>query len=161
MHACVEVKHWLKCTALIIWFLAKLPSMALYRSFWCGYYMWVYVIRIWKQRICMIIRDFTCISVRQYWLSSIDFPCLRYVITCGFCCQKQVSQAGIRNYIPQKTVGCNYLSLPEIPASGNNVLICLVYVSHASSTRCVHFICYILRHVFMNIDNTCDYFSMY
>ena len=32
--------------------------------------------------------------------------------------QKQVSQAGISNCIPQYTVGCNYLSLPEIPASG-------------------------------------------
>ena len=42
----------------------------------------------------------------------------------GLCCQKQVSQAGISNYIPQFTVGCNYLSLPEIPASGNKVLIC-------------------------------------
>ena len=41
----------------------------------------------------------------------------------GLCCQKQVSQAGISNYIPQFTMGCNYLSLPEIPASGNKVLI--------------------------------------
>ena len=38
--------------------------------------------------------------------------------------QKQVSQAGVRNYIPQFTVGCNYLSLSEIPASGTKVLIC-------------------------------------
>ena len=41
----------------------------------------------------------------------------------GLCCQKQVSQAGISNYIPQFTVGCNYLSLHEIPASGNKFLI--------------------------------------
>ena len=41
----------------------------------------------------------------------------------GHCCHKQVSQAGISNYIPQFTVGCNYLSLPEIPASGNKVLL--------------------------------------
>ena len=39
--------------------------------------------------------------------------------------QKQVSQAGISNYIPQFTVGCNYLSLPEIPASDAKVLIYL------------------------------------
>ena len=38
------------------------------------------------------------------------------------CCQKQVSQAGISNYIPQFTVGWNYLSPTEIPASGNKVL---------------------------------------
>ena len=43
----------------------------------------------------------------------------------GLCCQKQVSQAGISNYIPQFTVKCNYLSLPEIPASGNKVFILL------------------------------------
>ena len=29
---------------------------------------------------------------------------------------KQVSQAGISNCIPQRTVGCNYLSLSEIPS---------------------------------------------
>ena len=43
---------------------------------------------------------------------------------CRLCCQKQVSQAGIGNYIPQFTVGCNYVSLPEIPVSGNKVHIC-------------------------------------
>ena len=32
----------------------------------------------------------------------------------GIWCQKQVSQTGISNYTPQFTVGCNYLSLPEI-----------------------------------------------
>ena len=32
-------------------------------------------------------------------------------------CRKQVSQAGISNCIPQYSVGCNYLSLSEIPAS--------------------------------------------
>ena len=42
----------------------------------------------------------------------------------GLQCQKQVSQAGISNYIPQFTVGCNYVSLPEIPASATKVLIC-------------------------------------
>ena len=44
----------------------------------------------------------------------------------GLCCQKQVSQAGISKYIPQFNVGCNYLSLPEIPASGSKVLILLL-----------------------------------
>ena len=34
-----------------------------------------------------------------------------------------ISQAGISNYIPQFTVGCNYLSLPEVPASGTKVFI--------------------------------------
>ena len=38
--------------------------------------------------------------------------------------QKQVSQAGKSNCIPQKTEGCNYLFLPEMPASGTLVLIC-------------------------------------
>ena len=37
-------------------------------------------------------------------------------------CQKQVSQTGIRNYITWFTVGCNYLSLPKVPASGNKLL---------------------------------------
>ena len=42
---------------------------------------------------------------------------------CGPCCQKQVSQAKISNCIPQYSVGCSYLSLSEIPASSNTVLI--------------------------------------
>ena len=36
---------------------------------------------------------------------------------------KWVSRACISNYIPQYTVGCNYLYMPLIPASGNKVLI--------------------------------------
>ena len=43
---------------------------------------------------------------------------------CERCCQKELSQAGRSNYIPQFTVGWNYLSLPEIPASGNKILNC-------------------------------------
>ena len=50
----------------------------------------------------------------------------------GLCCQNQVSQTGISIYIPQFTVGCNYLSLPEMPASGNKVLI------YHSSNRCFY-----------------------
>ena len=41
----------------------------------------------------------------------------------GLCYQKQVSQVGISNGIPQYYVGCNYLFLPEIPASDNKVHI--------------------------------------
>ena len=37
-------------------------------------------------------------------------------------CQKQVTQAGTNNCIPQNTMGCDYLSLPEIPASSTKVL---------------------------------------
>ena len=38
-------------------------------------------------------------------------------------CQKHVSQAGISNCIPQYSVGCNYLFLPEIPTPGTKVII--------------------------------------
>ena len=41
--------------------------------------------------------------------------------------QKQVSQ--ISNCIPQNTVGCNYLSLTEIPASGTKEFIYIQMVS--------------------------------
>ena len=53
-----------------------------------------------------------------------------YTYTWGLCCQKQVSQAGISNYIPQFTVGCSYLSQPEIPVSCNKVLISHVAYRH-------------------------------
>ena len=43
-----------------------------------------------------------------------------------------VSQAGISNCFPWYHLGCNYLSLPEIPASGTKVCICLYCCLHAS-----------------------------
>ena len=55
---------------------------------------------------------------------------------------RQVSQVDINNYIPQFIVGCNYLSLPEMPASGTNVLIwmtlsiCLSDCPSVSVTPC-------------------------
>ena len=36
----------------------------------------------------------------------------------GLWYQKPVFQTGVNNCIPHYSVGCNYLSLPEIPASG-------------------------------------------
>ena len=39
----------------------------------------------------------------------------------GLWCQKQVSQAGINSCIPQYSVGCNYLSMPEIPGGRLNI----------------------------------------
>ena len=48
--------------------------------------------------------------------------------------QKQVSQAGISDYFPQFTAGCNYLSLPEIPVSGAKVLIVMAGWGSVSST---------------------------
>ena len=53
--------------------------------------------------------------------NSFQFSCLFYIW--GLWCQTQVSQTGISNCIPQYSVGCNYLTLPEISASGNKVLI--------------------------------------
>ena len=53
----------------------------------------------------------------------------------GLCCQEQVSQEGISNCIPPFTVGCDYFSLPEIPASDHIVHISpLPQLSHSSHT---------------------------
>ena len=41
----------------------------------------------------------------------------------GLWCQKLVPQAGISNCIPQYSVGCDYLFLPELPSSCTKVLI--------------------------------------
>ena len=73
---------------------------------------------------------FTKLSKRLRTFCAFGIILLCYIYTIyifgyiwGLCCQRQVSQAGISNYIMQFTVWCNYLSLPEIPASGNKVLI--------------------------------------
>ena len=65
--------------------------------------------------------------------------CILWIIIWGLWCQKQVFQVGISNYIPQFTVGCNYLSLPEIPASGTKVLIsplCGILAAHPAKCIC-------------------------
>ena len=58
----------------------------------------------------------------------------------GLWCQKQVSHAGISNCLSQYCMGCNYLSLPEIPASGTKVFICKCrcYNSASPSLALVH-----------------------
>ena len=53
------------------------------------------------------------------WLLNVVLPTPIW----GLNYQKQVSQAWISNCIPQNVVGCNYISLLEIPASGNKVHI--------------------------------------
>ena len=45
--------------------------------------------------------------------------------TWGLVCQEQVYRTWISNYNPQDTVGCNYLSMAYIPASGTHVLMVL------------------------------------
>ena len=47
----------------------------------------------------------------KYW-SSYDWPTV-----------SEITQAWINNCIPQYSVGCNYLSLPVIPASSTKMLI--------------------------------------
>ena len=56
----------------------------------------------------------------------------------GLCCQKQVSQAGISNCIPQYSVGGNYLFLPEKPASGNKVNYLFLPEKPASGNKVIY-----------------------
>ena len=42
----------------------------------------------------------------------------------GFSSQIQVSRIWLSDYIPQHAVGCNYLAMSKIPASGTKVLNC-------------------------------------
>ena len=53
------------------------------------------------------------------WYIATSFPSTE---TWGDWCQKQVSQTVISNFIPQYSVDWNYVSMPEIPASGTKVL---------------------------------------
>ena len=56
-------------------------------------------------------------------LNNCRFSFAEYFIW-GLWCQKQVSQAGVSNCILQYSLGCNDLSVSEVPASGTKVLIC-------------------------------------
>ena len=57
----------------------------------------------------------------------------------GLWCQTQVYRAGISKCTPQDTVGCNYLSLPGIPASATEVHIHTLQYSGESliETNCL------------------------
>ena len=68
-----------------------------------------------------------CVTRPQWVKSFVEYATDVYMITnyiWGLWCQKHISPAGMSNCIPQYSVGCNYLSLPEIPASGTEVHIC-------------------------------------
>ena len=54
--------------------------------------------------------------------------CLSYINPAiwGLWFQKLISQRGISNCIPQYSVECKYLSMPVIPASGANALMCAI-----------------------------------
>ena len=66
------------------------------------------------------------IHLRSYILISLTHcPVFALLIVYEeFGVQKQVCRACISNCIPQYSVGCNYLSMPYIHASGSKVLIC-------------------------------------
>ena len=77
------------------------------------------------------------IKVMQTICIILGTSLLRYVIW-GLWCQKEVSWAYISNYTPQYSVGCNYLCMPKIPASGAKVLMCTVHPGNVPSNwrRC-------------------------
>ena len=62
-------------------------------------------------KLKFIVRNFAAILSRGRQINPL------VTIIWELWCRKQVSQAGISNCIPQYSVGCNYLSLSEIPAS--------------------------------------------
>ena len=65
-----------------------------------------------------ILHDF----VSKKTITDYKFPFIYLICIWGLWRQKQLSEAGLSNCIPQSTLGYNYLSLPEIPASGAKVL---------------------------------------
>ena len=64
------------------------------------------------------------VSLNKFSLTWVKIDTIHSVVSFssnkkwGVWCQKQVSQAGISNCIPQNAVVCNYLSMPEMSGSG-------------------------------------------
>ena len=92
------------------------PASSLYVALHSTYPLWA-VWRVGKSEYLQLQRP-----LRPQMTNWNHISVTRYRYNWELCRQKQVSQVGISNYIPQFTVGCNYLSLPEIPASGDQVL---------------------------------------
>ena len=67
---------------------------------------------VWNQ--CMTKRVIKCHKLCPKLVYTDSFRQFRTMMMMthkwGLCCQKQVSQAGISNYIPQFTVGCNWFT---------------------------------------------------
>ena len=82
---------------------------------------WQHILASLHENLCDVLyidiySDLQFSPVQHLWLMSV------FVIW-GLWCQKQVSRAKISNCIPQYSVGCAYLSMHEIPASGTKVLM--------------------------------------
>ena len=88
---------------------------------------------LFRVRRFPMIFDSYAVTSENHWIFSrviaeslfmVSYSLVRFLqAILELCCQKNVPQAGISNYIPQFTVGSNYLSLPKKPASGSKVLI--------------------------------------
>ena len=66
-----------------------------------------------KSSFCQVLCHYMALA----WASELT------IIIWRLQCQKQVSQTGISNCIPLYSVGCNYLSMPVIPASGTKIIL--------------------------------------
>ena len=85
----------------------------------------------WSASVIVVLYAILCYIGQHY--NSTQLYNVNSTDVWGLCHQKQVSQAGISNCIPQYSVGCNYLLLPEIPASGDKVLICALVIGNGFS----------------------------
>ena len=91
--------------------------------------------------------------IKQHWFTYIISATTDihiFVLIWELWSQRQVPQAGISKCNPQYHVGCNYVSLPEIPASGTNVIICL----SSSTSQFVKWKLYVYCHVMFLILET-------
>ena len=108
--------------------------LEIYCIVWYTVYLLIYTV---LYEIYCIFLEIDCVVWNILYL---------YIYIWGLCCQKQVSQAGISNYIPQFTVGCNYLSLPEILASGilaaKSSYVCVCALSYGIYCTTVYFFRY-------------------
>ena len=81
----------------------------------------------WNGNVIIILMKFSSLAapevVKMTTSGAASNKNLVKMITFPFPFHKKASQARISNCIPQNTVGCNYLSMPEIPGSGSKVLI--------------------------------------
>ena len=75
---------------------------------------------VFDYSLCWLVKLTSRIHTCQ-WVTVLPIYHNNVNMKYGLRCQKQVSHAGISNFIPLNTVGCNYLSLPETPASGTRV----------------------------------------
>ena len=120
----VFVNSWiLSIIVSLPFYIGRLFSFAVLLFTWFSYTLFCFVLLCNCTKCAISSCDIIMRRNKSPYFKSSLQCCSNFKLLYRGCWnQKQVSQARISNCFPQYSMGCNYLPMAEIPASGNKVL---------------------------------------